>query len=175
MARDTQAAAGQNAKTGQNLSSSYTNNASGVSGILTPTLSRMATNPQGFSQSTLNNMNTAALQSVGGANAGTVGGALQRAAATNNAGGAGAATAQSGADATRALSDAALGVQNKNALLQEQQREQGLQGLQNLYGTDVSAGENALGLSNSALNAKTSAGQNGWLQNTLGIIGAVNG
>lgn len=170
MARDTSAAAGKNAQTGQNLSSTYTGTAAGTRSILTPTLNRMATAPQGFSPTTINNMNTAALQTLGGAEAGTVGGGIQRAAATNNAGGYAPAAADASRAAMQGLSDAALGVQNKNAMLQEQQRAQGLSGLENLYGEDVGAGENALGLSNQSLNTQTNARQSGWLQNTLGIL-----
>lgn len=167
MARDTAAAAGANSKTGQGLSSTYAGQAAGNANILTPTLNQMATNPQGFGQQTINNMNTAALQSAGGANAGTVGQGNLQAARTNNAGAFAPVAAQAGHDATAQLSDAALGVQNRNALLQQQQRSQGISGLENLYGTNVGAGENALGLSTNALNAQTNA-QNQTMANAMG-------
>lgn len=166
MARDTAAAAGANSKTAQGLATNYGNAASANSNILTPTLNRLATNPQGFGQQTINNMNTAALQEAGGADAGTVGGGNQRAAATNNAGGFAPAAAQAGHDATAQLSDAALGVQNRNAQLQQQQQMEGIQGLENQYSTNVGAGENALGISNQALGAQTQANAgtlSGWL------------
>lgn len=159
MGRDTSNAAGANATTAQGLSKSYAGNANSTYSILTPTLSRMATNPQGFSPQTMANMNTAAEQSIGGATAGTVGQGNLQAARTNNAGGFQPAATQAAHDATAQLSDAALGIQNRNAMLQEQQRSQGLQGLQGLYDTNVGAGENALGLSNSALQAKNAADQ----------------
>lgn len=173
MARDTAAAAGQNAKTGQALSSSYTNQANANSNVLTPTLNQMATNPTGFGKSTINNMNTAALQSAGGAAAGTIGAANLAAARTNNAGAYAPAAAQAGHDATAALSDAALGVQNKDALLKAQQQQEGISGLENMYNTNVGAGENALGLSNSSLQTQNQSNQNGWLQNTLSTINAL--
>lgn len=175
MARDTQAAAGANAKTGQGLATTYGSAATGNSNILTPTLNQMATAPTGFGQQTVNNMNTAALQSAGGAAAGTVGQGNLQAARTNNAGGFAPAAAQAGHDATAQLSDAALGVQNKDALLKQQQQQEGIQGLEGQYQTNVGAGENALGLSNQSLNTQTQAGQSGWLQNTLGVLGAVGG
>ncbi len=172
MARGTAAQAGQNAATGQTLSNTYGQAAAGNASILTPTLNRLATNPQGFGQQTINNMNTAALQSAGGAAAGQIGAAQQRAAATNNAGGYQAAMGQAGHDATAQLSDAALGVQNRNAELQQMQQQEGIQGLQNMYGTNVGAGENALGLSTNALNAQTQA-QNQTLGSWLGPLQAL--
>jgi hypothetical protein len=134
----------------------------------------MATNPQGFDQQTMNNMNTAAQQSIGGAVAGTVGQGNLQAARTNNAGGFAPAATQAAHDATAQLSDAALGVQNRNAMLKEQQRSEGISGLENMYGTNASAGENALGLSNQSLQTQNQARQNGWLQNTLGVINTIN-
>lgn len=173
MARDTAAAAGANANTGSGLSKTYAGQAASTGSILTPTLNQLATNPQGFGQQTINNMNTAALQSAGGANAGTVGEGNLQAARTNNAGGFAPAAAQAGHDATAQLSDAALGVQNRNAMLQQQQRQEGIQGLEGQYATNVGAGENALGLSDNALQVQNQARQNGWLQNTLGVINAL--
>jgi hypothetical protein len=167
MARDTAAAAGANSATGQGLSSTYAGQAAGNANILTPTLNAMATNPQGFGQQTVNNMNTAALQSAGGAAAGTVGQGNLQAARTNNAGGFAPVAAQAGHDATAQLSDAALGVQNRNAMLQQQQRQEGISGLEGQYATNVGAGENALGLSTNALNAQTNA-QNQTLGTVLG-------
>jgi hypothetical protein len=82
---------------------------------------------------------------------------------------------QAAHDATAALSDASLGVQNNDALLKEQQRQEGLSGLEGLYGQNVGAGESALGLSDQALQTQNQARQNGWLQNTLGVITALNG
>lgn len=170
MARDTAAAAGANSKTGQDLSKTYSGNAAANSNILTPTLNQLATNPTGFGKQTVNNMNTAALQTAGGAAAGTVGQGNLQAARTNNAGGFAPVAAQAGHDATTALSDAALGVQNRDALLKQQQQQEGIQGLEGQYQTNVGAGENALGLSDNALQVQNQSRQNGWLQNTLGVL-----
>lgn len=157
MGRDTSNAAMANSNSAQGLSKSYATQANNNSSILTPTLNRMATNPQGFTPQTMANMNTAAMQSIGGATAGIVGQGNLQAARTNNAGAFQPAATQAAHDATAELSDAALGVQNRNAMLQEQQRAQGLTGLENEYNTNVGAGNNALGLSTQALNAKNAA------------------
>lgn len=174
MGRDTSNAAMQNSNSAQGLSKSYAGNANSTYSILTPTLSRMATNPQGFSPQTMANMNTAAQQSIGGATAGTVGQANLQAARTNNAGAFQPAATQAAHDATAQLSDAALGIQNRNAMLQEQQRSQGLQGLQGLYDTNVGASGNALGLSNNALQVKNAADEqtfNQWYKPFATIAG----
>jgi hypothetical protein len=157
MGRDTSNAAMQNSNSAQGLSKAYAGNANSAYSVLTPTLTRMATAPQGFTPQTMANMNTAAQQSIGGATAGTVGQGNLQAARTNNAGAFQPVATQAAHDATGELSDAALGVQNRNAMLQEQQRSQGLSGLEGLYNTNVGAGENALGLSNNALATKNAA------------------
>jgi hypothetical protein len=154
------------------MAGSYGDRASSTYNILTPTLNKMATNPQGFDQQTMNNMNTAAQQSIGGAVAGTVGQGNLQAARTNNAGGFAPAATQAAHDATAQLSDAALGVQNRNAMLKEQQRSQGIQGLEGMYGQNVGAGENALGLSTNALNAQSEA-QNQTLNSWLAPVNSV--
>lgn len=175
MARDTAAAAGKNSTTAQGLAGTYGDRASSTYNILTPTLNRMATNPQGFSPQTKANMLTSAKQSIGGSNSGIVGGSDLAAARTNNAGAFAPMATQAAHDATSALSDASLGVQNRDAMLQEQQRQEGLSGLQGMYGENVGAGESALGLSDQALQTQLAAGRQGWLQNTLGVIGTLNG
>jgi hypothetical protein len=167
MARDTAAAAGQNSQSANSLAGNYNGQAASNANILTPTLNQMATNPQGFGQQTINNMDTAALQSAGGAASGTVGQGNLQAARTNNAGGFAPAAAQAGHDATAQLSNAALGVQNNNAQLKAQQQQEGISGLQGMYNTNVGAGENALGLSTNALNAQTNA-QNQTMNNAMG-------
>lgn len=170
-----------NSGTANGLSTTYNNQAQQNSNVLTPTLNQLVTNPQGYTQQQQNNFNTAATQSVGGAEAGAVGGGNQMAARTNNAGAFAPAAIQSGHDATTQLSDAALGVQNQNAQLKQQQQAEGLQGLQGMYNTNVGAGENALGLSNSALNTaitgdQAAFGRNMALWQTAGnVLGAAAG
>lgn len=157
MGRDTSGSAMRNSNTAQGMSGVYNNRASNNYSILTPTLNRMATNPQGFSPQTMANMRTEAMQTAGGGNGATVGGAMQTAARTNNAGAYDPAIAQAGHDASTQLSDAALGIQNRNAMLQEQQRAQGLSSLEGLYGENTGAAQNALGISNQALQVKNAA------------------
>lgn len=142
-----------------------TANANALNATLTPTLARLAAGGGGYTPAQTANMNTAALQATGGANAGIVGGGLQRAAATNNAGSANALSLAAGHDATSQLSDAALGVQNQSAQLAAQQQGAALGEEGQLYGTNVSGANNALGLSTQATNAAEQASQNGFWRN----------
>jgi hypothetical protein len=154
-----------NAGTGQNLASSLTGNAASIYGGLEPALQSEAAHPQGYTPSQVASQNTAAQQSAGGSQAATAGAGGLYAARTKNAGAAqnaiGAGTRAAGAN----LSNAAVGVANKNANLQQQQQQEGLKGLGGLYSTNLSGGENALGLSNSALSgAASSDAANPWLK-----------
>lgn len=178
MGRDVSNAGMANSTTAQGMSGTYANRATGNSNVLTPTLNQMATNPQGFSPQTMANMKTAAMQTAGGGNAATVGGAMQQAARTNNAGAYDPTIAQAGHDASTQLSDAALGIQNKNAMLQQQQQSEGLSGLEGMYGENTGAAQNALGLSNQSLQAANMGDEstfNQWFQPFKVLAGNAQG
>ncbi len=140
-----------NSGTANGLQSLYGANAAGVNNTLTPALTAEAVNPQGYSPTQLAAQTTAAEQTAGGSNAGATGGALLRAARTRNVGAAPAAIDASNQNASKNLSQINAGIQTKNADLQQRQRQQGISGLEGLYGENVSAQENALGQSNTAL------------------------
>ena len=110
-------------------------------------------------------MNTSAQQSAGGGQAGATGQGALLAARTKNAGTADAAIAQSARNQGQNLSEAALGTSKANADLQQRQQQSGISGMEGLYGTDLGASQNALGLSNSALTgANQSAANNPWMK-----------
>lgn len=94
---------------------------------------------------------TAAEQTAGGSNAAAAGGAGLLANRTRNIGSGQAAAAAGNRAAGESLSQTNAGIQNQNTALKESQRQAGLSGEGALYGEDVGAGENALGLSNSSL------------------------
>jgi hypothetical protein len=155
-----------NSGTAGNLEKSYTTQANNTASTLSPLLTKMATNPQGYAPQDMANMTTAAMQSYGGSQSGTVGQANLQAARSNNAGAYTGALDDSARANAAGLSDAALRVQNQNANVKLQQQQQGIAGLQNMYGTNVGAGENALGLSDQALqvaNAGKQTAINGWM------------
>jgi hypothetical protein len=112
---------------------------------------------------------------AGGANAGLVGQAAQRAAATRNAGGFQAALSDAARSRDKAAAGSAEQIAGNNANLQEQQRQQGAQGLQGMYNTDTSGMLNAQGQQAKDIDAEVHAGNSGWLQNTLGVLNSLNG
>jgi len=149
---------------GQNLSNQLTAQASNIYGGLEPTLQAEAAHPMGFTPQAKAVINTAGQQSAGGSTAGAVGQGRLYATRTKNAGGAKAAIGQGVRSAGENLSNAAVGTEVKNAALQNQQQQAGLHGLQGLYGTELGEGENALGLSNQALNIASNAQPSFWQQ-----------
>jgi hypothetical protein len=151
------------------LANMYDTTASGINSTLTPALTAEAVNPQGYSPNQMASMTTGAEQTAGGANAGATGGALLRAARTRNVGAAPAAIGQANQQGGQELSQINAGIQKSNANLQQQQRQQGLSGLESLYGENVNAGENALGLSNSALGTAGNL-KNFWQQYLLSAM-----
>lgn len=114
-------------------------------GTVAPELTAMATHPMGFNPSDLAQMKTEAMQTAGGSNAGAVGQGALLASRTRNAGTADAAISQAARNAGETLSDTGLKINSENARLKEAQRNEGLRGLEGLYGTDIAGANNALG------------------------------
>ena len=140
-----------NSATGQQISNTGRQNAASLYGTLSPTLSTMATNPQGINPADMAKIQTSNMQTAGGANSGAVGQGSLLSARTKNAGTADAAIAKSGEAASQNLSKANLATQNEEQALKSQQQEEGLKGLQGLYGTNTSAEMGGLNSSNTAL------------------------
>lgn len=140
-----------NSGAGQDISKTAGNNAASLYGTLSPTLSTMATNPQGINPADMAKIQTSNMQTAGGANSGAVGQGSLLAARTKNAGTADAAIAKSGEAASQNLSKANLATQNENQQVKQQQQKEGVQGLQSLYGTNTNAELGGLNSSNTAL------------------------
>ena len=121
-----------------------------------PTLRNELINPQGFG-SDMNAINTANQQSIGGSVAGAVGQGNLMAARTGNAGGFAPALDEAARSGARQLSQNAVGTQEANAYLKQQQREQATQALGNIYGENTNATLRALGLGNDALQTSNQA------------------
>jgi len=141
------------ATSAQNNSNSLMGAGSSIGSFLAPELESQAANPQGYSPSDMAAMDTAALQSAGGSQAAAVGSGALRTARTHNAGGADASSAESGRDASAAAARGALGSRIANAEAKTGERSQALGGLGNLYSTDVSGANQALGIVPNAVNA----------------------
>jgi hypothetical protein len=149
-----------NSGTASNMSSGLASNAGALYGSLAPTLSAEAAHPSGYTPTQKAAMDTAAQQSAGGSMAGATGQGALLAARTKNAGAAQNAIQQSGRQASQNVSDAAVGTEVANANLQQKQQQAGITGEENLYNTELGGSQNALGLSNSALNTANSADAN---------------
>jgi hypothetical protein len=123
------------------------NSALGLEPGLASTYSALATHPAGYDPATLGQMTTAAEQSAGGGASGATGEAQLRANRTRNIGSGQAASAYGNAEASKDLSQRNAEIQTGNAALKQRQQSEGLAGESGL----VSGGENALGLSDTAL------------------------
>lgn len=174
MSRDAQNQAKDAVKNQNQHAADYTRNANDVFSTLDPQLKAEATAPQGYGANDLAAANTAVGQSTGGATAGAVGQAGLMAARTGNRGGFQSALGESAREGGRTNADAALKIQGANADLKQKQQQAGIQGLQGLYGTNVNATLGAMGLTPGTINAETNAGNSGWLQNTMGVLGTLS-
>lgn len=175
MARDAQNQAKQTYKQSQDLMTGSSGKANSLYDTLVPSFQNEAANPQGFGQKELSDMTTAAEQSAGGALGAATGRAQQEAAASRNSGSFAPVLDEASRDAGRNLSDTTLGIKNKNALLKESQRQSGLGGLENMFGTENSDVLSSLGLQNQSTNSLVNAGNSGWFQNMLGFMNAASG
>ena len=164
-------AATQAGATGAELGSE----AQGIGANLTPFLTSEMLHPQGLGQEGITAETGAALGGAGGAHAGLVGGAMQRAAASRNSGGFQAALDDAARSRMKAAAGASEGIAAGNENLKQQQMQEGARGLQGLYGTDTSGMLSGMGQQAPDINAEVNAGKSGWLQDTMGIIGAING
>ena len=151
-----------NSGMGQGIAKTGINNAASLYGTLSPTLSTMATNPQGINPADMAKIQTSNMQTAGGANSGAVGQGSLLAARTKNAGTADSAIAKSGEAASQNLSKANLATQNENQQLKAKQQSEGLNGLQSLYGTNEKAALGGLDASNTALKNEATAPQSFW-------------
>ncbi len=158
-----------NAGTGQQMNQQLYGNSNQIYGSLAPQLEAEVAHPTGLTPQQMAQQNTAAQQSSGGSQAGAVGQGALLASRTKNAGAAQNAIAQSARVAGQSLSKAALSTQQQNANLQNRNQQAGLSGLEGLYGTELGGSEQALGLSNSALNVANNAKPGFWQQFAGGL------
>jgi len=154
-----------NSGTANNLQNQYSTNAANVYGGLEPTLAAESAHPTGLTPMQKASQNTAAQQSAGGGTAGAIGAGKLYSARTHNAGGAKQAIGQAVRGAGGNLSNAALGTEQQDAALQQQNQRAARAGLTSLNAQQTSAGEGALGLSNQALGVANQADANNpWMK-----------
>lgn len=146
-----------NSGVGQANSGALSTAGSGINSFLTPQLESEAVNPQGYTPQQLTYMNTASQQSQGGGVAATTGQANLTAARTRNAGGFQGSVGEANRAGQRNLSQSALGIQSQQANLQQQQRQEALKSLQQLYGVDEGTALGYLNASSGALEVEDKA------------------
>ena len=156
-----------NSAAGNAISGTGVSNAASLYGTLSPTLSTMATNPQGINPADMAKIQTSNMQTAGGANAGAVGQGSLLSARTKNAGTADAAIAKSGEAASQNLSKANLATQTEDQKLKAEQQQEGVKDLSSLYGTNESAALGGLNASNAALKNAGSLPMGFWQQYLL--------
>jgi hypothetical protein len=157
MSKGSSTAAQTNQGIARNYSEGYQGQGGQIASTELPFLQNELTNPQGFGQQDLSQMQTQG----GQATAGALGAGKE--AATLNASRTGNTAAVPGViDATtrnamQQQSNNVLNTDMANEQLKQQQQQEGSQGLEKMYGTDVSAALQALGLSNNAIQDWTGA------------------
>jgi len=148
--------------------------AQGIGSNLTPFLTAEMLHPQGLGQEGIGAETGAALGGQGGAESGLVGGAMQRAAVSHNAGGVDAALDSAARERMKGAGTASEGIQAQNQNLMEQQRQAGAAGLGKMYGIDTSGMLESQGQEANDINAEANASKTGWLQNAEGILSSLN-
>lgn len=136
--------------------------ANNISSLLVPTLENQIANPQGINPTDLAALRTSNMQGAGGAESAAVGQGALQAARTRNAGAPAAAVASGVRGAGEGLSTANLDTNLANQKAKLAQTSQAESGLQGLYGTDVNAGNTALGQVAPLVNANTEAQNASW-------------
>lgn len=175
MARAAQNQAKQTYQSASDLTSQSGNNSTSLMNTLNPEYQAEINNPQGFGPTGEAAMTTAAREGAGGAGASAVGDLGLAAARNRNSGGFASAEDASVRKAAQSGADTAAGIEAKNEELKQKQIQEGLQGEQGLQSQQNADELAGLGLQNQSTNALSQAGQSGWLQNTLGVLGTLSG
>jgi hypothetical protein len=145
-----------------NTASMLGGEASGIGSNLTPFLTQEMLHPTGYGQQGLSAMNAAATGGAGGSLSAFQGNAAQRAGAMHNSGAFGASMDDASRNASKAAAGASEGIAAKNANLQQEQQQQGAEGLGGMYKTDTSGMLNAMGQEHDDLNTELGAANSGF-------------
>lgn len=148
-------------------------NANQLYSSVVPGLIRQAQTPQGLTAQQLNTATTASGEAAGGANAAQIGEGRLAALRTRTAGGYPAALDEAARAKGRTLATNAQDLQLTNAKLGLQRQSDAQRQLESLYGINSGDQLKAMGLQNQDLETQLKAGQQGWLQNTEGVLGTI--
>jgi hypothetical protein len=168
-------AAGNQAGANEGTAGQLQAGAAQIGSSIIPGLEAEARGGQGLTPRQKNDALVAGSQAIGGVNSGITGDANLAAARTRNAGGFTGALDEAARIKGRQQSTNALGVSAEDTAIANQKQAQAQRELAGLYGTDTSGGLQAMGLANQDLATQLKANQQGWLQNTEGVIDTLSG
>ena len=100
----------------------------------------------------------------------TAGKAASEAARTRNSSGFSAALDQAARDRNAAMGNVGLEVGKEDVLGAQKLRQEGAEGMSNLFGVDTNAMLKAMGQQSEDINSEVGAGKTGWFQNLMGGI-----
>lgn len=150
------------ANTAADTGAQYGSDAAVVNAQLMPFLTRELNNPEGFTQQQTGAMLNQAEAGAGGSTAGLTTEANLASARNRNSGGFSGALDQAARERDKAVSGVSSGIASKNAMLQQEQKQNAAQGLGSLYGMDTSAQLKAMGLVPEDIKAATQANSAPW-------------
>ena len=160
MARGQSGAAEKQLGTTNKVAGQYGTQANQLYGTLAPALTSEMNNP-GYDAATKAAMTTAGMGAIGSSFGADAERAAERSARTRNPAGAGALQEALARNKGLAMGQEAAGLQKQFADYANQQRQQALAGLGNLYGMNTDVMSRLYGLGPSTLNARA-AGKGGW-------------
>jgi hypothetical protein len=167
--RQAAAQAGQAASTAAGVGAQLGNEAQGELGTLSPFYSREMQAEHSLDPNQINEMLTAAGAGAG-ATTGAIGAQMQRQAAnTGNAAGATKGLQELARDRMKANAGTSEGIASQDILGAQKLRQEGAQGEQGLYGSNLKAQLDAMGQVSGDINAQVNANKTGWLQNAEGL------
>ena len=153
----------------------YGSAATGIGGTLTPILTKEATNPTGLTPTEKNAQLVAGEEGAGGATGSVAGAAGLQANRTRNTGALSGVLDAAARAKSQQFSRGAENVQNEDTMLKEGNRQAGIRGLQQQFGTNVGAQLGSAGQISHDVEAGVQANNTGWLQNTLNTINTLTG
>lgn len=147
----------------------YGSSAAGANAALTPFFTQEMNAQHSLTPGQENEMLTAAGQGAGGAFGGAEGQINRNAARTGNATGVTKSLDEMARDKAKAAAGTSEGVAAQDVAGAQQLKQQGAQGLQGLYGTDVNAQLNAMKQSSEDINLENQVKGQNWVQQLQGM------
>lgn len=173
--RKLQQQATNNANTAGVTAAGYGSTAAAEGATVNPMLTQEAKASHLFNPNQINELLTSAGAGTGAAEGAAEGEANLEAARTRNAGGFTKALDEAARNRMKTAAGTSEGIAAQDVMGAKQLNQEGITGLEGLYGTNVGAQLKAMGQQNEDIDTAIKAGQSGWMQNTMGMINALKG